>query len=89
MEQRRSTPPKGAEAYHIPEKVYLSLFRRAMLKENQSIDDRLRLMSQESQEITDDQKVEVDNWEKESFTSSYLEQKVEVARSQIYNSINK
>ncbi len=46
-------------------------------------------MSQESQEITDDQKVEVDNWEKESFTSSYLEQKVEVARSQIYNSINK
>lgn len=46
-------------------------------------------MSQESQEITDDSKVEVDNWEKESFTSSYLEQKVEVARSQIYNSINK
>lgn len=46
-------------------------------------------MSQESQEITDYQKVEVDNWEKESFTSSYLEQKVEVARSQIYNSINK
>ena len=34
MEQRRSTPPKGAEAYHIPEKVYLSLFKRAMLKEN-------------------------------------------------------